>query len=262
MSKPLSINIPFPLRSSGESPTVSGPKTAPRASDNLGAFRFSIASPNYKIAMPRPSFLSPVHKKSEFNLLVPSNESAEMLDSSKIRTKSFSKMKKINMDDLSQEQLLELAITILQKAPEYRNIQDIKMLERSTKNVEFFQKYDKDTHEQICKYMTYQQCSQGQTVFEIGSQGETFFIILKGCVDVWVFLPRVVEETKPDGTIETKTEMALTNVRTLFAGNSFGELALMEKKPRAATIICREKCYFGILDKTSFDHILSKIVYL
>lgn len=52
--------------------------------------------------------------------------------------------------------------------------------------------------------------------------------------------------------------MALTNVRVLQAGMSFGELALMEKKPRAATIICREKCYFGVLDKTSFDNILSK----
>ena len=50
----------------------------------------------------------------------------------------------------------------------------------------------------------------------------------------------------------------LTEVRVLEIGNSFGELALMENKPRAATIKCKENCHFAVLDKQFFLHILSK----
>jgi len=259
MSKPLlKLTIPFSPKSQRNAIT---PVTAPRLSltDSSALFRFSIKSPTYRIHHPQPSFLnSPGHKNSGFNLVLQSVDEPEDLESSAIRSRA-QKMKKVNLDELSQEQLLELAITILHKAPEFRNNQDIRMLERTTKNVEFFQKYDKDTHEQICRYMTYVSCPQGQTVFDIGSHGDTFYIIMKGSVDVWVYLPHVVEETKPDGTVESITEMALTNVRTLLAGNSFGELALMENKPRAATIICSKKCYFGVLDKSSFDNILSNL---
>lgn len=51
----------------------------------------------------------------------------------------------------------------------------------------------------------------------------------------------------------------LTEVRVLETGNSFGELALLENKPRAATIKCKENCHFAVLDKQFFIHILSKV---
>lgn len=43
------------------------------------------------------------------------------------------------------------------------------------------------------------------------------------------------------------------------AGSAFGELALINSKPRAATIICEEKCHFAVLDKAPFESILSNI---
>jgi len=49
----------------------------------------------------------------------------------------------------------------------------------------------------------------------------------------------------------------MTEVRVLEIGNSFGELALIENKPRAATIKCKENCHFAVLDKQFFVHILS-----
>ena len=52
--------------------------------------------------------------------------------------------------------------------------------------------------------------------------------------------------------------VVLTEVRVLEIGNSFGELALIENKPRAATIKCKENCHFAVLDKQFFGHILSK----
>ena len=53
----------------------------------------------------------------------------------------------------------------------------------------------------------------------------------------------------------------LTEIRVLEIGNSFGELALIENKPRAATIKCKENCHFAVLDKLFFLHILSKFTY-
>lgn len=39
---------------------------------------------------------------------------------------------------------------------------------------------------------------------------------------------------------------------------SFGEFALINNKPRSATIICNEKCDFAILEKKDFKKILKK----
>lgn len=42
------------------------------------------------------------------------------------------------------------------------------------------------------------------------------------------------------------------------AGESFGELALLENRPRAATILCKEDCDFAILEKEQFNEILKE----
>jgi CRP-like cAMP-binding protein len=42
-------------------------------------------------------------------------------------------------------------------------------------------------------------------------------------------------------------------VKSLEAGEIFGELALINNKPRAATIMTKEDCNFAILDKKGFD---------
>ena len=42
------------------------------------------------------------------------------------------------------------------------------------------------------------------------------------------------------------------------AGEYFGELALLENKPRAATIKTIEETHFAVLEKQYYDKILSK----
>lgn len=58
-----------------------------------------------------------------------------------------------------------------------------------------------------------------------------------------------VDNTVPDNLV-------LTEVKILRAGTTFGELALISKKPRAATIICKEDCNLGVLEKKDFNSIL------
>ena len=57
--------------------------------------------------------------------------------------------------------------------------------------------------------------------------------------------------------IDEEHEITDVEVKLLTAGDSFGELALLENKPRAATVICKENCHFATIEKQYFDQILS-----
>ena len=48
---------------------------------------------------------------------------------------------------------------------------------------------------------------------------------------------------------KTQKNYCFYELKTIKTGDSFGQLALMENKPRAATIICRENTHFAILEK-------------
>ena len=40
-------------------------------------------------------------------------------------------------------------------------------------------------------------------------------------------------------------------------GDCFGELALLFRRPRAATVVCETDCFFITLDKDSFERIVA-----
>lgn len=69
------------------------------------------------------------------------------------------------------------------------------------------------------------------------------------------FLVPKVTQSENDAIENNKI---LTEIRVLGVGDSFGELSLIENKPRAATIKCKENCHFAVLDKQFFIHILSR----
>lgn len=50
-----------------------------------------------------------------------------------------------------------------------------------------------------------------------------------------------------------------THIALLEAGKSFGELALLHNKQRAASIKVVEDCYFATMNKKSFDKVMLKI---
>ena len=43
------------------------------------------------------------------------------------------------------------------------------------------------------------------------------------------------------------------------SGKSFGELALIKNKPRAATIKCMEDCHFAVMSQSDYMRVLNKI---
>jgi CRP-like cAMP-binding protein len=95
----------------------------------------------------------------------------------------------------------------------------------------------------------------------VGDMGSIFYIILKG--EVSVLLPNPKHEPPPvkENVSDFNEYLQVTypgfvKVRTLTSGDTFGELALITKSKRTATIVCSIDSYFITLHKNAFDRIL------
>jgi len=138
-----------------------------------------------------------------------------------------------------------------------------------TQNVKFFEELSSEVHEKCCKYITLEQMKAGEVVFELGkranqevtregSMGTKFYIILRGRVGISVMIPYEVEVELENGQTEMRTEKRLTEIKIIGEGTYFGEKALLERKPRAATITCKDECMFAVLEKEFFELTISK----
>jgi CRP-like cAMP-binding protein len=168
---------------------------------------------------------------------------------------------------------------------------------KCTEKVSFFAEMitnqESEKHEECCKAMGYKLASHGETIVKEGTIGQTFYIILKGMVGIYKgesvelsgsntsikdvdtnaksmtkktsLLLKPVSQAQNLRRYSTKALETqynpdnLNKIKVLKAGEAFGELSLMENKPRAATVICEQECHLAILEKQYFDKILSKI---
>ena len=154
-----------------------------------------------------------------------------------------------------------------------------------------------EKHEECCKAMGYKLASPGEVIVQEGTMGQTFYVILKGTVGIYkepvelpgenssslaelennfkltkkpsnIFLksPTVTLQNmklKSKETLDAPNSFnveSLNKIKVLKAGEAFGELSLMENKPRAASVICEQECHLAILEKQYFDKILSNFV--
>lgn len=65
-----------------------------------------------------------------------------------------------------------------------------------------------------------------------------------------------MEESEEESPIQHNK---LIEVIELGMGNSFGELALINNKPRLGTVRCNSDCHFAVLNKGLYSRVLSKI---
>lgn len=84
--------------------------------------------------------------------------------------------------------------------------------------------------------------AQGDAIFKQGTKGRKAYIIQKGAVDII--------RTLPDGT-----HKHLANVG---AGAIFGEMALLDDKPRMATALASEPATVIVVTEQMFQHKLDK----
>ncbi|KAI5751356.1 hypothetical protein M8J77_006667 [Diaphorina citri] len=81
---------------------------------------------------------------------------------------------------------------------------------------------------------------KGEILFHQGDEGKSWYIIIQGSVDVVIY--------------------GKGCVTSLYAGEDFGKLALVNNAPRAATIVTREdNCHFLRVDKDDFIRIMRDV---
>ena len=131
---------------------------------------------------------------------------------------------------------------VLTKESDERSDDDCVILEEILGDVKFASSLPFAKRLEVCKAMLYEVVPKNTILFNEGDVGEEFFIILSGSTTV--------------STFDSETQQN-TDIATLYAGDSFGELALLsDKNFRQASVTTREICEFVKLTKYDFDTIL------
>lgn len=120
---------------------------------------------------------------------------------------------------------------------------DIKQIQSFAAKVPLFQGLSKAEYEAICKAMIQRKFSANEViVHEEDEENQTFFIIASGKVYVTVIT----------------TEGKQTILATLQKGDFFGEMSILDGKPRSASIIAAGDCELFMLYRKPLLEILKK----
>lgn len=120
---------------------------------------------------------------------------------------------------------------------------DFATLGRSLRKVDFFAPMTIGQLELILPYVLLYQYGEGETVCKQGENGDAFYIVRNGRVGVWV----------KKGFFSFSRKIA-----ELKEGDFFGEMSLVTREPRNATITCEEPSRFYVLTSGNFQYVLKK----
>lgn len=85
--------------------------------------------------------------------------------------------------------------------------------------------------------------TKGEMIFEEGDDGNAIYYISKGRADIFINISATGEKKR---------------VQTLMSGTVFGEMAVLDAKPRAASVVATEDTICYRLDINAFEHIKSQ----
>ncbi|XP_040007542.1 rap guanine nucleotide exchange factor 3 isoform X1 [Xiphias gladius] len=134
-----------------------------------------------------------------------------------------------------------LLTMILRKCPSQRSAEDLEVIYEELLHVKAAAHLSTSVRKELAAVLVFESHAKAGTVlFSQGDKGTSWYIIWKGSVNVI---------THGKGL-----------VTTLHEGEDFGQLALLNDAPRAATIILREdNCHFLRVDKQDFIRILKDV---
>uniref|UniRef100_A0A8C8EKX9 Rap guanine nucleotide exchange factor 3-like n=1 Tax=Oncorhynchus tshawytscha TaxID=74940 RepID=A0A8C8EKX9_ONCTS len=134
-----------------------------------------------------------------------------------------------------------LLTMILRKCPSQRSAEDLEVIYEELLHVKAAAHLSTSVRKELAAVLVFESHAKAGTVlFSQGDKGTSWYIIWKGSVNVI---------THGKGL-----------VTTLHEGEDFGQLALVNDAPRAATIILREdNCHFLRVDKQDFIRILKDV---
>jgi len=121
---------------------------------------------------------------------------------------------------------------------------DYDMLARTLRRVDFFKPLDLDQLAKAIPFILLFGYESGEKVFKQGTEGDAFYIVLEGKVDVKV----------------SKLPLGLfpSTVATLETGGFFGEMALFSKEKRNASVVTNGPARLFVLLKRQFDKFLAE----
>ncbi|KAM3872570.1 rap guanine nucleotide exchange factor 3 [Diretmus argenteus] len=134
-----------------------------------------------------------------------------------------------------------LLTMILRKCPNQRSAEDLEVIYEELLHIKSAAQLSTSVRKELAAVLVFETHAKAGTVlFSQGDKGTSWYIIWKGSVNVI---------THGKGL-----------VTTLHEGEDFGQLALLNDAPRAATIILREdNCHFLRVDKQDFIRILKDV---
>ncbi|MBI3554249.1 MAG: cyclic nucleotide-binding domain-containing protein [Elusimicrobia bacterium] len=120
---------------------------------------------------------------------------------------------------------------------------EIGILAHMLHKVDFFSPLTVGQMEQVLPYILVEAFDAGETVFKQGAPGDAFYIIYTGQVEVWF----------------KKGFFSLSKiVATMNPGDFFGEMALISRDPRSATVACVEATQLFVLVAADFQFVLKQ----
>lgn len=130
---------------------------------------------------------------------------------------------------------------ILRKPRYERTIEDVEIVNEELIHIKALSHLSHSVKLELATFLTFEAHPKaGEALFYQGDEGSLWYIILKGSVDVVIHGKGVV--------------------CSLYEGDDFGKLALVNDAPRAATIVLREdNCQFLSVDKEDFNRILRDV---
>ena len=123
-----------------------------------------------------------------------------------------------------------------------------------------------DFIDEIWSIIKFERLKKDNRVFRYGDYGDKFYIILEGTVSVSIPM-KVQKETKYEDqdskilklSIIVWIRKVLTEVAKLTVGQSFGDMALLDYKPRSATIKWITNWRFAVIPKVDYQKIFGKL---
>lgn len=122
-------------------------------------------------------------------------------------------------------------------------------IEMNLSDFPVFQELTKDEIENLRGFLQPETYKKGQIIFHQGDAGDAMFFIAKGSVDIMI-------------AVDDKQLARDKRVQSLSSGTFFGEIALLQKGPRTATVIASSDLVCYRLSKEQFQNLISESSHL
>ena len=118
----------------------------------------------------------------------------------------------------------------------------IDFLKSTLPRIDFFALMPREQLDGLMPFVIAQEFDPAERVFEQGDAGDAFYVIFRGSV--------AVEKKKGFFSATQRVDLEI--------GNYFGEIALVQKVPRTASVVCREQTELLVLRAVDFESVLEE----